>query len=68
MPGYEITYHGDGFEVSIKADTSAKLAVLRGAVRDSLVGFKINGISDRERTVRIGERTEVGKAQGKEST
>lgn len=56
MPGYEITYHGDGFEVSIKADTSAKLAVLRGAVRDSLAGFKINGVSDKERTVMIGER------------
>ena len=53
MPGYEITYHGDGFEVKITAETSLKLAVVRGAVSKGLSGFKINGISDRERTVRI---------------
>lgn len=68
MAGYEISYHGDGFEVNIKADTSAKLSVLRGAVRDSLVGFKIFGVSDKERMVSIGECPEINSAAGEKCT
>lgn len=55
MSGHEITYYGDGFEINVKADTSAKLTVLRGAIRDSLQGFKINGVSEKERSVTENE-------------
>ena len=68
MPGYEITYHGDGFEVKITADTAVKLSVVRGAVSKALCGFKICGISDRERTVKISECTKVAEAAGKAGT
>lgn len=63
MPGYEITYHGEGFEVRITAETSLKLAVVRGAVSKGLAGFKINGISDRERTVSISGGEKNGESK-----
>ena len=63
MPGYEMTYHGDGFEVKITADTTVKLSVLRGAIRTGLQGFNVTGISDGERSVQICECVKVSKAQ-----
>ena len=68
MPGYEITYHGDGFNVKITADTAVKLSVVCGSVRSALCGFKISGISDKERTVKISECAKVAEASGEAGT